>query len=142
MDDPSQLKTVSRVSDLQHYEFKLTSAVVRHGTKHAVLITVGIGDVDVGRVGDEEAQTKDTDLGVEVVVGQVHEVVSCHGLIEVWGTLSSTREGLVLRGKGSLPHVRKLIEDIGHRVLVGLVIHEHHNALLGQNHLRECWPVI
>ena len=105
--------------------------------------------VSLGRVGlveevdgrDQQRRVEDVELDVEVVVHEVQPVPrSIAG--QVRGTLDDAGEVAVGGVEGRLPHLGELVEQPGERLLVGLVIHEHDDALAPHNHLLEGRPVI
>lgn len=76
------------------------------------------------------------------MVGDVHEVVVCFFGVETRRAFDGAREVGVLRRERRFPHVRELFHDVGHGVLVGVVVHEHDDAIVVEDHLAESRPLI
>jgi hypothetical protein len=126
-----------------------TRAVHRHSAQLALPLAGAISVIQLRGVGDKErvivaATRESADLhgDVQVVIGDVHEIVMSLLLLESWRALDRAREIRILRRKGSLPHVRELFQDIRHGVLVGVVVHEHNDAVVAEDHLAEGGPLV
>lgn len=76
------------------------------------------------------------------MVGHVHEVLVGFFGVEPGRPLDGARECRVLRGKGSFPNVRELFQDVGHGVLVSVVVHEHDDAVVVEDHLAKRGPLV
>ena len=126
----------------------LTRTVCRRGLELASRVELAVGVVELCGVGDEErlvATTSDSaDFygDVQVVVGDVHEVLVRFLGVESWRAFDGAREVHILRREGCFPHVCELFHDVWHGVLVGVVVHEHDNAVVVENHLAERRPLI
>lgn len=76
------------------------------------------------------------------MVGHVHEVfVGLFG-VKLRRPLDGAGESRVLRRERSFPDVCELFQDVGHGVLVGVVVHEHDDAVVVENHLAERGPLV
>lgn len=126
----------------------LTGTVCRCGFELAARVELAVGVVELRGVGDEEGLVggardgAELDGDVQVVVGDVHEVVVGLLRIEARRALDGAGEVHVLRREGRFPHVRELLHDVGHGVLVGVVVHEHDDAVVVQDHLAERGPLV
>ena len=76
------------------------------------------------------------------MVGHVHEILVGVVRVELGRPLDGAGESGVLGRKGRLPHVRELLEDVRHAVLVRVVVHEHYYAVVGQDHFAERRPLV
>lgn len=76
------------------------------------------------------------------MVGDVHEVLMRFLGVKSRRALDGAREVHILRREGCLPHVRELLHDVGHGVLVGVVVHEHNDAVVVEDHLSEGGPLV
>jgi len=134
---------ISRYPGAKSDEIRLTSTVASHGTKHTSVVSIGIGIVQFGSVWNQNRVTEKGDGLVEVVVGQVHELLLGEGYVGKSGwSLDGAGEVVVLRRERSLPHVCKLVKDIWYSGLVGVVVHEGDNTLAAQDHLGQSWPIV
>lgn len=111
---------------------KHTSAIVGHFAQTPIPAD-GVGLVDQGRCGDEQTRAGDGDFGVQVVVGHVHSLL-CVLAAEIRRSLLRARETPVRGAEGGLPHLAELVQDVRHLGLIGVVVHEDDNALLGDDH--------
>jgi hypothetical protein len=128
--------------------WKLTAAVHRHGSQLPLLLSRAVGVVDLRRVGQQQRlaqgarQRAQLDRHVQVVVGHVHEILVGVVRVELGRPLDGAGESGVLGRKGRLPHVRELFQDVRHAVLVGVVVHEHDDAVVAEDHLAERRPLV
>jgi len=127
----------------------LTRTVCRRGLELASRVELAVGVVELSGVGDEErlvgattSQSADLNGDVQVVVGDVHEVLVRFFRVESWRALDGAGEVHVLRRERRFPHVRELFHDVRHGVLVGVVVHEHDHAVVVENHLAERGPLV
>ena len=132
-----------------YFESRLTGAIQSHAAQLAGFLGGAVGFVDLRRVGQQQRpiahaarQAAELDGDVQVVVGHVHEVVVGLLRVELGRALDGAGEIRVLGRKGRLPHVRELFQDVGHAVLVGVVVHEHDDAVVGQDHFAERRPLV
>jgi hypothetical protein len=86
--------------------------------------------------------TKESNVGVEIVVGKIHQVVSGDLLVKVGRALGDAGEGTIGRRERSLPHMGELVKDVGVFDLVCVVIHEDNDTLLRQDHFGESRPLV
>ena len=127
---------------------RLTGTVRGSGFELAARIEFAVGVVELRGVGDKERLVGGTrdgaelDGDVQVVVGDVHEVLVGLLRIESRRALDGAGEVHVLRREGRFPHVRELLHDVGHGVLVGVVVHEHDDAVVVEDHLAEGGPLV
>ena len=127
---------------------RLTGTVRGSGFELAARIEFAVGVVELRGVGDEERLVggardgAELDGDVQVVVGDVHEVLVGLLRIESRRALDGAGEVRVLGRKGRLPHVRELFEDVRDAVLVGVVVHEHDDAVVVEDHLAEGGPLV
>jgi hypothetical protein len=62
--------------------------------------------------------------------------------IELGRPFDSAGKSRVLRGESSLPDVSELFQYVGDGVLVGIVVHEHDDAIIVENHLTKRGPLV
>ena len=126
----------------------LTGTVCRCSFELAARVELAVGVVELRGVGDEErlvggaCDGAELDGDVEVVVGDVHEVLVGFLRVESRRALDGAGEVHVLGRERRFPHVRELLHDVGHRVLVGVVVHKHDNAIVVEDHLAERGPLV
>lgn len=99
----------------------------------------GVGLVEEGEEGDEQAHARKVDVEVQVVVGHVHPFLAgLAGLVR--GPLGGAGEVAVRGGKGRLPHLAELVQEPGDGGLVGLVVEHDDGPLLAEDHLPQGRP--
>lgn len=92
-------------------------------------------------VGDQKRDAEEVDVVIEVVVRHV-QVGFRVGIAEVGRALGGAREGAVGGIEGRFPHLAEFVEDPWVCGLVGVVVHEDHDALSAQDHAGERGPVV
>ena len=112
-----------------------TSAIVSHEAEASSPIEC-VSLIQESRSWYQKARPCERNLGVEVVVRQIHSVFRVL-TIQIGWPLQGARKALVGGTERCLPYLAKLVQNVWHLSLIGVVVHEDDCSLSHENHVRQ-----